>query len=46
MLHVPRTARDLPLRLASGTKTLVFGEKGLWEVADQLGTGAGSAFSS
>ncbi|MBK9064621.1 MAG: S9 family peptidase [Acidobacteria bacterium] len=27
--------------LASGTKTLVFGEKGLWAVADHAGTGAG-----
>lgn len=27
--------------LASGTKTLVFGEKGLWSVADHRGAGAG-----
>jgi len=27
--------------LASGTKTLVFGEKGLWSVADHRGTSAG-----
>ena len=27
--------------LATGAKTLVFGEKGLWAVADHAGTGAG-----